>query len=70
MSEEEVTDSECETIFGDSELESMFSDIEYESDYEYNSEPEPEETDKLTENNLKRLPSNSDKNISFKKVKY
>ena len=69
-SEEEVTDSECETIFGDSELESMFSDIEYESDYEYNSETELEETNELTESNLKRLPSNSDKNISFKRTKY
>ena len=69
-SEEEVTDSECETIFGDSELESMFSDIEYESDYEYNSETELEETDELTESNLKRLPSDSDKNISFKRIKY
>ena len=69
-SEEEVTDSECETIFGDSELESMFSDIEYESDYEHNSETELEETNELTESNLKRLPSNSDKNISFKRIKY
>ena len=64
-SEEEFTDSELE-IETDSELE-----IETDSECESESYSENESnTEEQIESHLKRLPSNSDKNISFKRTKY
>ena len=68
-SEEELTDSECESVFSDSELEceSVISDSEYE--FDCMSLSDSEQIEELNETNLKRLSTNTNSNSS-KRMKY